>query len=150
MDRYYYSYEEFRDDMHKLKDKISDFSPDTLLSIARGGLMPGLFLAHALDTNRLFTINAIHYDDTKKLESMEIFNLPNLSDAKRVLLIDDIVDSGDTVRAVLKLLGKKYPNIEFKLASIFYKSSAPIQPDFSVKEADRWIDFFWEADPIKK
>ncbi len=149
MDRYYYSYEEFRDDMHELKDKVTDFSPDTLLSIARGGVLPGLFLAHAMDTNRLFTLNAIHYDDTKKLDSMEIFNLPDLSSAKKVLVVDDIVDSGDTVSAVLKLLRGNYPDIEFKLASIFYKPSASIQPDFSVREADRWIDFFWEADPVR-
>ncbi len=149
MDRYYYSYEEFRDDIKILKSKISTFSPDTLIGISRGGLMPGLFLAHSLDTNRLFTLNAIHYDDTKKLDSMEIFNLPNLSSAKRVLVVDDIVDSGDTVEAVLKLLRGNYPDIEFKIASIFYKPSASIQPDFSVREAKGWIDFFWEVDSVR-
>jgi xanthine phosphoribosyltransferase len=38
---------------------------------------------------------------------------------------------------------------EFKLASLFYKKTALVQPDFTVKEAPHWIDFFWEAD-LKK
>ena len=146
MDRYYYSYEEFRDDIKSLKERVSTFNPDTLLGIARGGLMPSLFLAHSFDTNRLFIINTIHYNNTQKLDTMDIFNIPNLSDAKRVLIIDDIVDSGETVEAVLRLLKEKYPDIEFKLATLFYKSSALIRPDFAVKEAKSWIDFFWEID----
>jgi xanthine phosphoribosyltransferase len=148
MHRYYYSYDEFKEDISTLKKRIEPFRADTLLSIARGGMLPGLFLAEALDTRRLFTLNAIHYDDTRKLDSLEIFNIPQLEDAKRILVIDDIIDSGDTVEAVMALLRGRYPDKEFALASIFYKKEASVQPDYSVKEAKGWIDFFWEADPL--
>ena len=45
-----------------------------------------------------------------------------------------------------KILKDKFPGVEFKLATIFYKKTAVLQPDFCVKEAKGWIDFFWEAD----
>ena len=70
---------------------------------------PGHFLAEALDTRRLFSINSIHYDDTTKLDTFDIFNIPDLKDAKKVVILDDIVDSGETMREILKLLGSKYP-----------------------------------------
>jgi len=50
---------------------------------------------------------------------------------------------------VLKILGEEYPDITFKTASIFYKKSAKMIPDWYVKEAKSWIDFFW-AEDIKR
>ena len=61
-------------------------------------------------------------------------------------IIDDIVDSGETMKEILFILKEKFPNIEFKIATLFYKNTALIKPDFSVREANEWIDFFWEVD----
>jgi xanthine phosphoribosyltransferase len=146
LEKYYYGYDEFLRDTLNLSGQLKEYQPDTLLAIARGGLTLGHFLASALDTRRLFTINSIHYDDTKKLDTFDIFNIPNLVDAKKVVLIDDIVDSGETMREIKNLLESKYPSVEFKIATIFYKPTAVIEADFKVKEADKWIDFFWEID----
>jgi len=146
LQRYYYAYEEFIDDARALVAKVKEYNPDTLVAIARGGLTLGHFMAQGLDTRRLFALNSIHYDNTKKLKTLEIFNIPNLSDAKRVLLIDDIVDSGETLEAISTKLQKLYPECEFKIATIFYKKDALIRADFALKEAHEWIDFFWEVD----
>ena len=148
MEKYYYSYDEFLQDIKTLYRKIKDFHPDTLLAIARGGLTMGHLLATAMDTRRLFALNSIHYEGTKKLDTLQIFNIPDLSDAKRVLILDDIADSGETLLAVLNELQQRYPDVEFKIATLFYKPDSLIQPDFSVKEAPSWIDFFWEVDPL--
>jgi len=144
--KYYYSYDEFLKDVETLSSKVKEFEPDTLLAVARGGLTLGHFMAQSLDTRRLFALNSIHYDKERKLDSLEIFNIPNLSDAKRVVIVDDIVDSGETLKGILTLLKQKYPNCEFKLATIFYKPTAIIEADYRVKKADQWIDFFWEVD----
>lgn len=50
------------------------------------------------------------------------------------------------MREILKVLKEKFPKVEFKLATLFYKNTALIKPDFSVREANEWIDFFWEVD----
>ena len=47
---------------------------------------------------------------------------------------------------VLNILKIHYPNIEFKVASLFYKDTAIIKPDYSVNKTDTWIEFFWEVD----
>ena len=146
MQKRYYSYDEFKKDVNSLSKDIEGFAPDTLLAIARGGLTLAHFLGIGLNTRRVFALNSIHYNGTKRLDTIEIKNIPNLSDAKRVLVLDDIVDSGDTAIEVLSTLRSNYPDVEFKLATIFYKPQAPIQPDFSLKEAKEWIDFFWEVD----
>ncbi len=146
MEKYYYGYDEFIKDTLYLSKQLKEYEPDTLLAVARGGVTLGHFLASALDTRRLFTINSVHYEETKKLDTFDIFNIPDLSDAKKVVIIDDIVDSGETMREIVKLLQKKFPECEFKIATIFYKPTAVIEADFKVKEAKEWIDFFWEID----
>ena len=146
MEKYYYSYKQFVQDTKELINLSKDFNADVLLGIARGGLTLGHFMGEALNTRNVYTLNSIHYEGTKKLDTFEIFNIPDLSKAKKVLILDDIVDSGETMIEILKLLKSKFPHVEFKLATIFYKKTALLQPDFAVKEAKEWIDFFWEAD----
>ena len=148
MKKYYYGYEEFIKDTKELSKQLKAYEPDTLLAVARGGLTLGHFIAQALDTRRLFALNSIHYEKEQVLDTIEVFNIPNLSDAKKVVIIDDIVDSGVTIKEVLAKLQTLYPNCEFKIATIFYKPTAVIKADFALKEATQWIDFFWEVDPL--
>ena len=142
----YYSYDLFVKDSQFLVNLCRTYNPDVLLAVARGGVTLSHLMAQALDIRNLFTLNSIHYEGEEKLDTFNIFNIPDLSQAKKVLIIDDIIDSGETMQKILIILNNKYPNIEFKIATLFYKSTALIKPDFSVREADEWIDFFWEVD----
>ena len=146
MEKLHYTYDLFVLDTKILIEKSKSFQPDVILAVARGGLTLSHFMAQAMNIRNLFSLNSIHYNDETKLDTFEIFNIPDLSNTKRVLIVDDIVDSGETMVEILKILNKKFPNTKFKIATLFYKKSALIQPDFSVKEANCWIDFFWEAD----
>ncbi len=124
----FYAYEDFEKDVKFLAKKVKEeFAPDALVAIARGGLSLGHSLAVALKTRNLFALNSIHYDDTKKLDSVEVFNIPNLSAYKRILKA-------------------KFPHIELKIATIFYKKTALLQPEFSVKEASEWVEFYWDIE----
>jgi xanthine phosphoribosyltransferase len=69
-----------------------------------------------------------------------------LKNHKNILIVDDIVDSGETLQAVAKVLQQRYPSSCFKTATLFYKKDAIIKPDFTINEAKEWIDFFWEVD----
>jgi len=141
----YYSYEEFREDLKKLTQKI-DQSFDALIPISRGGLSMGQMLGEFYDLRTVYAVNTIGYENTQKLDEVRVFNIPNLQEAKRVLIVDDIVDSGDTLVEVLKVLKKEYPEVIFFTASIFYKSTAIIEPTWWVKEPQGWIEFFWSED----
>jgi xanthine phosphoribosyltransferase len=146
LEKLYYSYQDCVEDCKVLLPLIKEYKPDALVAIARGGLTIGHLLSEALNTRELYTLNSIHYEGTQKLETFAIFNIPNLAKAKKVVLIDDIIDSGETMVEIIKKLQKKYPYCEFKVATVFYKKTAVMAPDFTVKEASTWIDFFWEAD----
>ena len=141
----YYPYNEFREDLKTLIQKI-DQPFDAILGIARGGLAMAQMLGEYYDLREVYAINTIGYDDTEKKDSVEIFNIPDLKSAKQVLIVDDIVDSGDTLVEILKVLNAKYPSVTFLSASLFYKKTAKITPTWYVKEPKGWIDFFWSVD----
>lgn len=140
----YYSYDEFKIDVNKLAKEVKGYDPDVILAIARGGMTLGHFLSEALDMRDLYSINSIHYEETKKLDTIDIFNVPDLSRAKKVLVVDDIIDSGETMIEIKKVIMEKYPHVDLKVASIFYKEKALLRPDFSARVATEWIEFFWD------
>ncbi|MEZ7934654.1 MAG: phosphoribosyltransferase family protein [Sulfurospirillum sp.] len=140
----YYSYEEFKEDVNTLAKEIKPYNPDVILAVARGGMTLGHFLSEALEMRALYSINSIHYEETRKLDTINIFNIPDLSKAKRVVIVDDIIDSGETMIEIQRVLTAKYPEADFKIASVFYKEKALLRPDFAAREATEWIEFFWD------
>jgi len=141
----YYPYEEFREDLKTLTQKI-DQPFDAILGIARGGLCMAQMLGEYYNLREVYAINTIGYEDTQKKDVVEVFNMPALKSAKQVIIVDDIVDSGDTLVEVLKVLDAKYPSVTFFTASLFYKKTAKITPTWYVKEPKGWIEFFWSED----
>ncbi len=140
---YYYKYEEFVEDIELLYQYSKNFKPEIILAIARGGVTIGHFLSEKFKIRDLYTLNSIHYDKTKKLDTIKIYNIPKLPENVKVLVVDDIVDSGDSLNEIMDKLQRMYPKTTFKTATIFYKKSAIFTADFSIKEAKEWIEFFW-------
>jgi xanthine phosphoribosyltransferase len=145
MTKTHYPYYEYQQDLKALIQKI-DQPFDAILGIARGGLSMAQMLGEYYDLREVYAINTIGYEESEKLHSVTVFNIPNLQKSQRVLIVDDIVDSGDTLVEVLKILQKHYPHIDFLTASLFYKPTANIEPTWYVKEPQGWIDFFWSKD----
>ena len=142
----YYGYEEFLRDMKGLLGQAKQYGPDAIIAVARGGLSIGQLLAEGLDLRTLFSINSIHYEGEQKLEYIKVYNIPELGQAKKVLVVDDIVDSGDTMQEILRVLKEHYPKVEFKVMTLFQKGSASFRADFWSQESNEWIDFFWISD----
>ncbi len=148
MKRLYYSYSEFIKDVKLLANNIAKYNPDALISVARGGMTITHFLAQALDIRNVYSINSIHYENETKLDFIKIFNIPEKL-PKKVVIIDDIADSGETLQEITGILKERFKGTEFKTAVVFCKEKAIFKPDFCVKNAECWIDFFWESD-LKK
>ena len=141
----FYSYDEFAVDAKRMAKQIKDeFDPEVILAVARGGLTLGHSLAVALENRNLFTLNSIHYEDTNKLDTIQIFNVPDLSRYTKILLVDDIIDSGESMVEIKRELLKRYPNLDIKISTVFYKEKALLLPEFKVKEAHDWVEFFWD------
>lgn len=141
----YYSFNQFSEDIKRFSIQIRDeFNPDAIVAIARGGVTLSHFLAVALENRNLFALNSIHYDGKKKLDDVKLLNIPDLCGYKRVLVVDDIVDSGESLSKIKEVLQKSYPECEIRIATIFYKKKAIIKPDFWLHLSDDWVHFFWD------
>ena len=103
-------------------------------------------MAEGLDIREVQTLRTELYDKTCKREELTICNTCKLDHLKKVLVVDDISDSGETLKAIMGHLELLYPTIEFKSATLFYKKTSLYEPSFWVNEADDWVDFFWERD----
>ncbi len=143
---YNYDYKEFKDDSNYLANKIKDENFDTIVAIARGGFALALSLSQSLNIRDLQSVKSELYDKDEKRDKIKISQSLDLKDGSKVLIVDDLVDSGVTLDAVLSILKLNYPKVIFKSATIFTKKDALVQSDFNVKVAHEWINFFWEAD----
>lgn len=143
----YYDYNNFRDDTKILLQKLHNTNYDTIVAITRGGLTLAHALSQGLNIRDVQSIQSKHYEDSTKLSSIVISaNLIFSEDVKKVLIVDDISDSGDTLSAVTAYLKDSFRDIEFDTCTLFYKRTSIYEPTYWICEANDWIDFFWEAD----
>jgi len=144
-----YTYNDFKNDIQPLGLLCESFEPDTIIGIARGGITLAHALCMHLNVRNLQSIRVESYDDDRQRDTLTLFGECDFTHSRRVLIVDDIVDSGKTLNALLPLLRNNNPTLLFKSAALFTKSTALIQPDYSLHEATEWIDFFWERDFLK-
>jgi xanthine phosphoribosyltransferase len=142
----YYSYENFKNDTNSLIKKVEDLHFDAIVAIARGGLTLSHAMAEGLNIRKVQSIRTELYDQSLKREKITIFGECKFEGVKRVLVVDDISDSGDTLNAVMNYFQNEHKEIEFRSATLFYKKTSIYEPHFWINEADDWIDFFWESD----
>lgn len=140
----YYSYENFKQDANELIYKVKEYNPDAIVAIARGGLSLSHLMAEGLEIRNVQSLQTQLYDNIDKRDSITIFNNCQFKDVKRVLVVDDIADSGDTFKCVINSLKSKNPYVEFKTAALFYKKTSIYEPHFWINEAEEWIEFFWQ------
>ena len=114
-----------------------------LIAITRGGLVPAAVVARELEIRTIDTICIASYQEGLQ-EEINVIKKVSLPDrGKGWLIIDDLVDTGDTARAVRKML----PNAHF--ATIYAKPSGRPMVDTFIMEVsqDTWIIFPWELEP---
>lgn len=68
---------------------------------------------------------------------------------KRVLLVDDVADTGGTLVVVKEYIESLSPT-DLKVAVVASKPISLVKPDYTVFNTDRWIIFPWEKMPVEK
>ena len=108
-------------DAKKLSDLIknSGYNPTMVVAIARGGLVPARILCDYLHIKDLTTIKAEHWGITATPDKKAIIKFPLCTDIKnkKVLLVDDTTDTGDTLRVSIEHL-KGFTPEELKITGI--------------------------------
>ena len=114
-----------------------------VIAITRGGMVPAAVVARELEIRIIDTICIASYQGDKQ-EKLNIMKEVNLEDkGEGWLIIDDLVDTGDTARAVRKML----PNAHF--ATVYAKPAGRPMVDTYITEVsqDTWIFFPWDMEP---
>ena len=126
-DREVLTWQGFGDASRELTRQIvaSEWIPDLIVAIARGGLIPAGAIAYAMD-------------------------------GKRVLVVDDVADSGKTLKMVMDLIdehglsldGSSSIRVDARSAVIYKKPVSIIEPDYVWHLTDKWINFPWSTLPV--
>jgi hypoxanthine phosphoribosyltransferase len=121
----------------------SDFAPEFLVGITTGGLIPLTFMAKRLGVHDVLTIYAKSYDGQEQ-KGLEIKYRPAVDlKNRRVLLVDEIADSGATLRAVSKIFAEEY-GADLKTLTFVRKNTCTFEPDFWAIPTDEWVVFPWD------
>ncbi|MCF8159816.1 MAG: phosphoribosyltransferase [Polaromonas sp.] len=144
----YVSYDEYHGLIEKLAIKIfqSGWEFDTILCLARGGMRPGDILSRVFD-KPLAIMSTSSYragsgTQQGNLDIAHYITTPKGEIAGKVLLVDDLADSGLTLHAVIDQLKNNYkPITELRSAVIWTKSLSNFTPDYSVEflPTNPWI-----------
>ena len=150
--------EQFLLDSFRLGKNIYDsgFRPDFLVGVWRGGTTPAIAIQEFFEfKNVKMNHHPIKTDSYTGVDerNKEVkvtgsgFLEDNLNLESSLLIIDDIFDTGLTIRAILtelkKSLGENYPN-NIKIATIYYKptkNKTNLIPNFYIHETDTWVVF---------
>jgi len=117
----------------------SGFRPDTIVAIGRGGYMPARILSDFLGLMDLTSFKIEHYTGaTKSRHAVVRYPLSADLSGKRVLLVDDVSDSGDTFVTAIEHLHSCGKPIEVRTAVLHHKAVSHYAPDYYVQRVVKW------------
>lgn len=119
--------------------KESGFKPDMIVAIGRGGYLPGRILSDYLDNSNLTSFKIEHYKSShKEPEAIVRYPLSANIAGQKILLVDDVSDSGDTYRAALQHLHQCGVAREIRTVALHYKTVSDYVPDYYAKKIVKW------------
>ena len=142
------SWDQFHRDSRALAWRLHEAGPfDAIVAITRGGLVPAAIVARELNVRLIDTVCVTSYQDYKNQSALTLLKgiAPEITalraQGKRVLIVDDLVDTGNTARVVRDLL----PAAHF--AAVYAKPMGRPLVDTFITEVsqDTWIYFPWDT-----
>lgn len=129
----------------------SGFSPDVLVGISRGGLVPVRLLSDYLGVKNVAIIRIEFYTKVGATKTEPKITQPLSLDVsgKRVLIVDDIADSGNSLIVAIKHLKEKDAG-EIKTATLHYKPRSLIKPDYYSEGTTAWVVYPWEKEETER
>jgi hypoxanthine phosphoribosyltransferase len=130
----------------------SGFEPNVIVGVSRGGWIPARIMSDLLETPKLANVTAEFYvgvAETKRESSITQPVSVSVKD-KKVLVVDDVADTGESLKLVKSHLKNRGAS-EIKIAIIYYKPWSIIVPHYYERETRCWIVFPWEQkETVKK
>jgi len=149
---FHVSWDQLHRDARALAWRLDGKGPDdgawkAVVAITRGGMAPAMIVARELDIRTVDTVSVKSYhsgggkaDQRREAEIIKSPNPEMMGDGTGILIVDDLVDSGKT----LKLVRSLYPNAHF--ACVYAKPEGEKQADtyITAVSQDTWIFFPWD------
>jgi uncharacterized protein len=134
----YISWAEYHEKIEQLALIIhrSQWKFDSIVCLAKGGLRIGDILCRIFDLP-LAILSVASYRGEKKQTRGKIIIAEHLTSidnnlGKKILLVDDLVDSGISLQEVTKWLNERYGIQEIKSAVIWYKQCSIVAPNYYI------------------
>lgn len=130
-----------------LADKIkqSGFEPDVIVGVSRGGWPPARIISDLLENPKLANVTAEFYVGVAETKGEPTITQPVSAPVKdkKVLIVDDVADTGKSLRLVRSHLEEKGAT-EVRIITIYHKPWSVLGPDYYERETSSWIVFPWE------
>ncbi|MEX0616564.1 MAG: phosphoribosyltransferase [Candidatus Woykebacteria bacterium] len=124
-------------EMEKLYKK-TDYDPDIVVGIAKGGIVPARLLASYLGVGEMYCLTIRKFGQERKLVSKITGDLEN----KKVLLVEDMLETGGSLIAARKYLESKGTVV--KTVCLYTTPTSKVEPDFYLKKINKVEKFPWE------
>jgi xanthine phosphoribosyltransferase len=140
------SWDQFHRDARALAWRLAPAGPfDAIVAITRGGLVPAAIVARELEVRLIETVCVASYHDYKNQGGLKVLKaiapeVSKLNDGAKILIVDDLVDTGATAKVVREML----PRAHF--ATVYAKPLGRPLVDTFITEVsqDTWIYFPWD------
>jgi xanthine phosphoribosyltransferase len=138
---FYVSWEAFHRASRELAKKLLDGRFDRIVAVSRGGLVPATIVARELNIRLLDTICIASYQHDQQGD-LEVLKGCDWADGEKLLIVDDLVDTGETAR----VLKQRFPKAT--LATVYAKPQGKPLVNVYVTdiEQDTWIQLPWDTE----
>jgi hypoxanthine phosphoribosyltransferase len=138
-------------DVQRLSEDLADqiaesgFTPDIIVAVSRGGFDPARILSDELNIRSLASLQVIYYAGVNERSDEPQVKYPLNAEIAglNVLVVDDVADSGNSLRVVKEYVEGLGPR-EVRIATLHYKPWSNFKPDFYAEAAEKWIIYPWE------
>ena len=144
MHKIFVDWETYIEYLDKMAEKAREYDAEIVIGLTRGGLVPSVYLSHALRRPMItFNPHVLHLSGLER----DRVHLPISPDiVKRILIVDDISDTGKTFHKCTKF----FDNRGFKCftISVFSNEMTTIaSPNYFCKDSEkRWVVFPYEKE----
>jgi hypoxanthine phosphoribosyltransferase len=127
------------------KINSSDYKPDLIIGLARGGWVLARILCDLIGVKDLVSLKVEHWGITATPDGKAKLKYPFKVDlkGKNVLVVDDITDTGESMCVAVEYIKSLQPS-EIRTAALRHITSSKFIPDYFGEEITwRWVIFPW-------
>ena len=147
-DNIYYSFYDYVTDIKRLTRQLRDYQFDLIVGVARGGCIPAIPLSHNLSVP--YTSIDFSLRDGVNINPQNVYTFFESVTGryKNILLVDDLVDSGNSMKQLILVVQNfTSPSVATLLRNVDVDLGVPhfCGTEFSRKKEPRYFDFWWEC-----